>query len=379
MEKRSASKRLDTGAATAVGVSRNGAHGVARRPLSEERLLSLLETVKIMPWEADAESAQFIYAGDQACKMFGYPIEHWYEPDFWPNHLHPDDRDEAIAFCENHSARLDHYEFEYRMLAHDGRIVWVRDLVNVVRENGKPTTICGFKVDITERKQTEDALRNLSSLLIRAQEDERRRVARELHDDLNQRMALLSIELEQLGQQFAPGERELNERIHSLRVKTQEISTEIHRISYRLHPSQLDHLGLAAALKSFCVDVAKSHDLQIEFFQTGFPADLSQDVTLGVFRIAQESLRNVIKHSGARSARVVLERNQTELRLTVSDQGCGFEVDSPAIRRGLGFVSMSERLRLLGGDFSIQSAPQQGTQIIVIVPLSTPGNGRRGE
>lgn len=337
---------------------------------SEERLRLLMETANILPWEADAESWRFTYAGGQAIKMLGYPVEQWYEPDFWTSHIHPDDRQQAVSFCEKQSENLDYYEFEYRMMAIDGRIVWIHDLVNVFRKNGQPKTLRGFMIDITGRRQTEEALRDLSGRLINAQEEERRRVARELHDDLNQRMALLSIELEQLGQKIPKNQSNLRRRVRDLGTKAQEISTEIHRMSYQLHPSKLDHLGLKAALKSFCDEISESQELNIEFSHRGFPATLPNDVTLCVFRIAQESLRNVIKHSGAREARVMLEKTDEAVHLSVSDTGCGFDTESDEMKRGLGFISMRERLRLVGGEITIHSQPSRGTQINVTVSLT---------
>lgn len=335
----------------------------------EERLHFLLETANILPWEADAESWLFTYVGAQATKMLGYPVEQWYEPDFWTSHIHPDDLERAVSECLNYSVMMDNYEFEYRMVACDGRVVWIHDLVSVMRENGKPKTIRGFMIDITGRRQTEEALRELSGRLINAQEEERRRIARELHDDLNQRMALLSIELEQLGQKIPERQSELRKSVGELRTKAREISVEIHRLSHQLHPSKLDHLGLATALKSFCDEINSSQGLEIEFFQRGFPATLPKDVTLCVFRIAQESLRNIVKHSGAQEALVILEKTDSEISLCVSDDGCGFDTNSDKMKSGLGFVSMRERLRLVGGEIAIHSQPSWGTQIDVSVSL----------
>ncbi len=224
--------------------------------------------------------------------------------------------------------------------------------------------------DVTRRRQAEEELRNLGGRLIRAQEDERRRIARELHDDLSQRLAIMGIELDQLRQKMSPSQTDLIARTEKLSTRTQEVSEEIHRLSYRLHPSKLDHLGLAAALAGLCRETAEHQDIEIEFQQDGFPAPLAQDITLCVFRIAQESLRNVIKHSGAREARVKLTRTHQLLHLHVSDNGCGFDYGSPKTTRGLGFISMRERLRLVSGEISIKARAARGTQIDVLVPLS---------
>jgi signal transduction histidine kinase len=153
----------------------------------------------------------------------------------------------------------------------------------------------------------------------------------------------------------------LQERVH-------EISADIHRISYRLHPSKLDHLGLAAAIGSLCKEISDGRKLRVEFSQTGFPVEPPKEVTLCLFRIAQESLRNCVKHSGARLARVTLGHTSREIRLSVSDNGCGFDTESGAMQKGLGFTSMRERLRLLEGVIEVQSQPMRGTVIEVSVP-----------
>ena len=223
--------------------------------------------------------------------------------------------------------------------------------------------------DVTRHRQAEEALRNLGGRLINAQEEERSRIARELHDDLNQQLAILSIELEQLRQKIPAGQQDLSTSVQALWTKAQEISSSIHRLSYQLHPAKLDHLGLAAAVKSLCDELSEHREIKIEFRQKGFPALLPQSVTLCVFRITQESLHNVTRHSGAQNAQVLLRRTPKGVHLRVSDSGCGFNVHSPRTKDGLGFISMRERLRLVGGRISIRSQPFSGTQIDVVVPV----------
>ena len=223
--------------------------------------------------------------------------------------------------------------------------------------------------DVTRRRQAEEELRNLGGRLIRAQEDERSRIARELHDDLNQRLAIMGIELDQLRKKMPRDQTDSIARAERLSTMAQEISLEVHRLSHRLHPSKLDHLGLAAALESLCREMSDHQDITIEFHQDGFPALLSQDITLCIFRIAQETLRNVIKHSGAGAVRVTLRKTFQAIHLRVSDNGCGFDYDSPKITKGLGLISMRERLRLVGGEISIRSQTGRGTRIDVLVPL----------
>ena len=303
--------------------------------------------------------------------MFGYPAKRWSEPNFLSAHVHPDDRQQVIASHLSEVQIKEHFDLSFRMVGADGRVVWVQNLVSVVKEHGVPTRIHGFLIDISERKRNEEALKALSARLIAAQEEERKRVARELHDDLNQRMAVISIGLEQLSKGNLQ-RANLRKGIQQLQVQAQEISRDIHRLSYKLHPAKLDHLGLAAAVKSLCdeLPVTASGNPQIHFQQSGFPASIPKDSALCVFRIAQEVLRNCVKHSGAESAEVVLTKNSSAIQLSISDNGIGFDTNSEVMEKGLGFISMKERVRIIGGEIKISSRPLRGTRIDVSVPLS---------
>jgi len=345
---------------------------------SEERLSQLLETTKILVWEAEPATWRFTYVSKQAVEMLGYPIAQWYKPDFLSSHIHHNDEQRALSFCQKHRHLADHHDLTFRMMARDGRIVWVQNIISVTHENGKPIRMHGFMIDISERKRAEEALQELSGRLIAAQEEERRRVARELHDDLSQKMGLMSIGLEQLAQdQETQKTANLRPRFRKLQKQAEEISADIHRLSYKLHPSKLDHLGLAAAVKSLCNEPSERRNLRIELKQTGFPATLSKDITLCAFRVVQEGLRNCMKHSGAQTVQVVLEKTDDSLHLSISDDGCGFDMNSDAMRKGLGFVSMKERLHLVGGGIQIYSRPLRGTCIKASIPLdldSDPSN-----
>lgn len=252
-------------------------------------------------------------------------------------------------------------------------------LAPVKDDDGKVTQLVASAVDISERKCMEEALRDLSGRLISVQEAERRRIARELHDDLNQRMAILSIGLQQLDQAIPRRHRALRNRIQGLWASAQETSAEIHRLSYQLHPSKLEHLGLMAAVKDFCDEVSERQSPKIEFRHRGFPAAVPQDIALCVFRIAQESLHNVVKHSGADECHVMLERTDQAIHLSVTDNGCGFNVGSAGAAMGLGLISMRERLRLVGGEIFIDSQPSRGTHIAVSVPLANSARIQAGE
>ena len=336
---------------------------------SKERLIELLGT-KILAWEGEIKGQRFTYVSEQAVKMLGYPVASWYEPKFLSSHIHADDLNWVLAAYEKQTRVTEHFDLTFRMWASDGRLVWVQNLISVGAQIEGATKIHGFMIDVSERKRAEEALKDLGGRLIVAQEEERRRVARELHDDFNQRLALLSVELEQLGQKIEKP-LVLRRDIKRLQTQAQEIAAEIHRLSYKLHPSKLDHLGLAASVKSLCAEITKSGKVKVEFHQSGFPAQLDADITLCVFRIAQEGLRNCVKHSAADSAQVVLTRSRNAVRLMVSDNGCGFNTKTGSMEKGLGFISMKERLHVLGGEMNVYSKPLRGTRIEVSVPLQS--------
>ena len=236
--------------------------------------------------------------------------------------------------------------------------------------------------DITERTQAEEALqrsqealhrsreelRALAARLIAAQEDERRRVSRELHDDLNQKLAVLALEVEELRKLSHATPDRIQERVSWLQDRVTELSEDIHRIAYQLPPSLLDHLGLAVALESFADEFSQREGVRIRFAHRNVPESVPQDVASCLYRVAQEALRNVAKHSGATQAQVSLTGADGSLRLAVTDPGVGF--DPEVVKgRGLGIVSMEERVRLVNGVISIRSGPGLGTRIEIRVPL----------
>jgi signal transduction histidine kinase len=223
-----------------------------------------------------------------------------------------------------------------------------------------------------ECRETEEIMVDLSGRLINAQEEERARIARELHDDLSQKMALLSIEIEQLTQLPSQAVPEIQTGLRKILNGVQEVSAAMHRMSSELHPSKLDRLGLAAATSSLCMEISNRRNLQIDCKFKDVPGSLPRDISLCLYRVIQESLQNVINHSGAGSASVHLQGSPSEIRLRVTDDGVGFRFHSVKRKRGLGLPSMQERLRLVGGTMSIESQPMHGAQITAAIPLRAP-------
>jgi signal transduction histidine kinase len=223
---------------------------------------------------------------------------------------------------------------------------------------------------VEERKQHEAVLHNLTGRLIDAQEEERARIARELHDDIGQRMAFLQIGLEQFEQRLPTLTPSDHKQLHNLAEVASETSTDLHSMSRQLHPAKLDLQGLVPAMASFCREFSYQHELQIIFLHHDVPGQIPKDVALCLFRIVQEALRNIVKHTDSLEAKVELSAHGDELNLCISDFGAGFNPESIERKGGLGLVSMRERLGLIGGQLAIESQPSDGTRIRVRVPLS---------
>jgi PAS domain S-box-containing protein len=448
----------------------------------------LVESVRAILRRAEPSSFRTTFVNKHVEEILGYPVEGWLNnPSFWVEHLHPEDRERTIAFTEKAISEQRNHEVEYRMIAADGRSVWLHEIVNVIVENGVTIELVGVSGDITARKRTEESMAlfrklidgsndaievidpetlhfldinekacldlgyhrdemlsmtvydidpvldaalhtrmaqkmrdsgfvimetrhrrkdgstfpvevnikyiqldrayavavvrditerrnaegNLSSLsprLIEAQETERSDVAGELRDDLNQRMALLQIGLAQLGRD-APGlSPQAQTQLHGLTEVATEIASSIHNLSHRLRPSLLDLLGPVASIERLCRELSDRHNLQIKFVHHGISEQIPKDVTLCLYRITQEALRNVVKHSGAAQAEVELMGHDDRIELCISDSGVGFSPESAKRTPGLGLISMQERLRLVGGQLSVQSEPSRGTRIRVRIP-----------
>jgi signal transduction histidine kinase len=227
-----------------------------------------------------------------------------------------------------------------------------------------------------ELQVSEASARELSGRLINAQEDERRRIARDLHDDLSQRLALAAIEIDLLGQ--SPVAQEASARIQHASGAVREIATDVHRLAYELHPAKLDQLGLDTAARAWCRDLSAQSGVVIGVASASVSSQLPPHIALCAYRILQESLQNVVRHSGSRVARVEISQDAAGLRLRVSDEGRGFQADRTS-GSGLGLVSMKERARLVGGTFRVRSAPGAGTAIDVTIPVAdTRPVGRSG-
>jgi signal transduction histidine kinase len=251
----------------------------------------------------------------------------------------------------------------------DGTTLWVRWEVRPWRtSNGIIGGLLILAEDITHRKQMQDALSTMSRRLIQAQEQERARVGRELHDDINQRLAMLAIELEQVGENCADLPSEVRLRIDKLGKEINTISTDVQALSHDLHPAQLEYLGAVAGMESWCKDFGERQEMQIDC-RHDVRSTLPQEIGLCLFRVLQEALHNAAKHSGVKRIEVQLHEESDEIHLTIRDLGKGFDIETARQGRGLGLTSMQERIRLVNGTISIESKPMSGTTIHVRVAV----------
>jgi signal transduction histidine kinase len=252
----------------------------------------------------------------------------------------------------------------------DGSVHWIAGRWQVFMDaSGEPSKMIGVNVDVTERKLADAALADVSRRLIEAQEQERARIGRELHDDIGQRLALLAVESQLLHEDtlILPAVRS---RMGEFQKQISEIADDIQSLSHELHSARLQYLGIASAMRGFCQEFAKQQKVEIDFKAHDLPSPLSPDISLCLFRVLQEALHNSAKHSGVRQFEVRLWVVSDEIHLTVKDSGAGFDREAVKESRGLGLVSMAERLKLVDGQLSIDSQPQRGTTIRARVPLS---------
>ncbi len=333
---------------------------------SEERFRLVANTAPVLIWMSDS---------DRLCSYFNQPwLDFTGRPlesqigNGWVELVHPDDRERCF---DAYAQAFDHrrpFSMEYRLLRHDGEFRWVLDHgVPRFNPDGSFAGYIGSCVDVTERKTAEEALRTVSGRLIEAQEAERGRIARELHDDINQRLAVLAIGIETLKNNLPTA----FDQIGSLYKTTLDISSAVQALSHRLHSSKLEYLGLVAAMKSFCSEFMQQHNVEVEFSHGTIPASLPHDVSLCLFRVLQEALRNAVKHSGVRQFKARLQWTDGKLQLKVSDSGVGFDTRAAKHSLGLGLISMRERVNLVKGTLSVASGPQRGTEITVRVPVAT--------
>jgi len=338
---------------------------------AEARLASGAELAGLAFYEVDF-GERVAYVDDRFRDVCGVPAEQQHglqTLEYWRVHLHPDDRPRVLEKREQlHDGRLERVSIEYRYLHQVRGEIWIRHLASVGRRDatGRAVVTYGVLHDVTERKRADDELSTLSRRLIQAHEDERALLARELHDDLTQRLAVLAIDVGRA--ELSATDVSQANRLRGVREGLARLSEDVHSLAYQLHPSVLAELGLAEALRTACERFGRRGQVALSVNLDPVPDGIGRDAALCLFRVAQEALNNVALHAGAHAASLTLRSTAGGVQLTVRDDGIGFDPASPGARRSLGLASMRERVLLVNGTLDIESAPGRGTNIIARVP-----------
>jgi PAS domain S-box-containing protein len=312
------------------------------------------------------------YVDDRFRELTGLPPEREHglgALEFWMEQIHPEDRDSVLDQRKlMHDGTLEMLFLEYRFLdpVHGER--WLQHIGRIARRDAAGHAVRAYGVlrDITARRRAESELRELSRRLLTAQEHERAVLARELHDDVSQRLAVLAIDVGRA--ELAASDGTQAEAMQGVREGLMRLSEDVHTMAYQLHPSILEELGLAEALRAECERRHRRGGLDVSVDVRALPPGVPDQAALCLFRVAQEALTNATHHARARTVSVSLREADGGLLLAVSDDGCGFDVANPGKRGRLGLASMRERILLVNGTLDIDSAPGRGTTVVAWVP-----------
>ena len=351
--------------AVLVGEEKLAQQGVRE---SEKRFRLVANTAPVMIWMAGPDKLR-TYFNQPWLDFTGRSLESVLG-EGWTTAVHPDDLHHCLETYGKAFGRVEAFEMEYRMRRYDGEYRWVFNRgVPRVNPDGSFAGYIGSCLDVTERKLAQEALADFGRKLIEAHEQERGRIARELHDDINQRLTLLAVNLGNLKQGLPSSPEVLERQIKEACVQIEDLGSEIHALSHRLHSSKLEYLGIEAAASGFCRELSEQQGMQIQFRSQDVPKKLPQEVGLCLFRVLQEALHNAVKHSGSQMIDVSLKRVANEIELVVCDSGIGFDAETAIGRNGLGLVSMKERLKLVRGKLSVKPKAPRGTEVRATVPF----------
>jgi PAS domain S-box-containing protein len=335
---------------------------------SEERFRLVANTAPVLIWMSGPD------------KLCNYTNQSWLDftgrtleaelGNGWLEGVHPEDLKNCLDVYTRAFDLRESFKMQYRMRRHDGEYRWLLDIgVPRLNPDGLFVGYIGSCLDVTDGKLAEEALSGVGRRLIEAHEEERTWLARELHDDINQRIALLVIQLERWAQHPPSSGVDVTDHIRPVLEQLSDLGKDIQALSHRLHSSKLEYLGIAVAANGFCKELSEQQKVEIDFSHAEVPRGLPKEISLCLFRVLQEALQNAVKHSGERHFSVELHGTSQEIQLTVSDSGVGFDQQDAITRRGLGLISMRERMQLVGGEFSIKSKRGAGTTIRARVPF----------
>lgn len=315
--------------------------------------------------------------------IHGFPQEDEEDesPEQWSERIHSDDRSRVLGRLDEYLAgKRQEFGEEYRIRRGDGRWIWVLDRgIALWNEAGQAVRLVGSEKDITERKQAEDLLRRheaqlkeLTAKLLATQERERQRLARELHDDFTQRLAVLAVDIGSLERSFPP-DSSLRGHLQHLRQAAGQLAHDAQAFAYQLHPSLLEHLGLEAAIRDHVDEFRRRTGLSVRYVRRDISKSLPIDTATCLYRVTQECLQNIHKHAEASEVLVRLLRTPKGVGVCIRDNGKGFSPDPDGVPSpGLGLISMEERVHLMKGTFRIRTYPGDGTEVHAWVPVPDP-------
>jgi PAS domain S-box-containing protein len=334
---------------------------------SETRFRVMADAAPSLIWMCD-RAGELIYQNEQLIAFIGSESS---TPNAatWAECVHPDDVKQLEGQMQTGLKTRERFSMEYRLRRQDGSYRWMFDVVAPrVDGAGSFAGFIGSAVDVNDRKLAQEALEKVSGQLIAAQEKERSYLARELHDDICQRLAMLSLRIEKVRKNSDSSKKPVSEQLEEIWQQCSTLTGDVQNLSHELHPSILDNLGLVAAVKSFCREISEQNGVVVEFTHGNIPSALPREVSLSLFRVIQEALHNAVKYSGQEQFAVYLQGNADAVELEVRDHGVGFDATAKN-HKGLGLVSMTERIHLLNGKITIDSIPGAGTTVRARVPL----------
>jgi PAS domain S-box-containing protein len=369
-----ADRRLIERAARLAGIAIERVRAEEALRASEQRYRTLITNIPDVAWLVDRQSNP-LFVSPNTDRLFGYTADELCRLGAagWRGRIHPDDVAVVRRQFEGLFAGGASFDVEYRIRHRNGRWIWVHDRAVATYEGHGTTYVYGLSSDITDRKHAEEIRALLLNQVITVQEEERRRIARELHDETAQSLASLLLGLSALGE--ARSTRAARAQARELhRVATRALA-EVRRLAWGLRPSVLDDLGLSAALERYTTEFSATRDIVIQLETVGLEGRrMPAAVETALYRIMQEALSNVARHAGAHRVRIRVERGPATVAMVVEDDGRGFgpaaPPSPPTAARGLGIHTMRERAAVLRGAFSIDSAPGRGTRVTVEVPLT---------
>jgi len=336
---------------------------------SEERLRLAVEEGQMFAYTWDASTDEIVRSGE-SFRILGFD---GLAPQLGREamaSIHPDDREQLAAANAAMSPASPQLKHTHRVIRPDGSTVWVECVSRAHFDaGGKLTRVIGMVIDVTPYKMAEHAFSSIAPRLLEVHEAERARIARELHDDIAQRLSVLLLMLDRFKALRSDRYDRRDQEIDAVMQHTHEICRDVQALARDLHAAKLHMLGLVATTQAFCRELGAQHRISIHCTDEDVPSTVAPDVALCLFRVAQEALRNAVRHSAARHIAVTLRGVGDTLHLNVQDDGRGFDPNVAASGQGLGLISMQERMKLVGGQLSITSRVAQGTIVGARAPL----------